>query len=436
MLKSALIFCWFFYLSLPLDSIFASYEKQPSPEQLIHILNQQYQQSDIAQARKHQKLLEKQKFLIEHLNHIQNDVKVLKKNFRSGQKDLRIQIRNVEKSILELKAKQRFYQEEKSLQRTSSRSTCFLNCSMGRPKKKVTPEIFTQKDRDALVNFKRLRKSLNRKLCRKRDQFEEHHEEYCLQERETQYDLSQNRQKISELINESLNIKTRLLSWMQKILNSKVSDLKTESDHQKENQRKSRELVKKINQDYLDKFNEMSHYTGLSDQREVDLLCDKHPNGALFFYTMLNHLSTNLQIYLSLSTDKIAFATDKTAQTAQMIGKAVDLVPVISGVGGVAEAIVVFENGRRKQKRAKNVFRTLGNAFRMHQIARKICLKMSQESLESLAPLSQKEIQSRAFKTAKIVQRIISGNSVKFFNTLSPEELADTIYARYEQSQA
>ena len=114
-------------------------------------------------------------------------------------------------------------------------------------------------------------------------------------------------------------------------------------------------------------------------------------------------------------------------------GKAVDLVPVISGVGGVAEAIVVYENGRRKQKRARNVFRTMGNAFRMHQIARKICLRVSNHSIETISTMSRKEITAFGFKAAKAVQRIISGSSGSESDRLSTSELAEQIFETYLQ---
>ena len=415
------------------DPAFSSFESQPDPDKLVSLLNQQYQEADIGHATLHQKLLEDQKVHLETLNSIHHQKTSLKNSFLSKKSSVESELHLIKKDIHDLKLKRKISKQQKAASKSEPPSNCFWSCSTGRPGKNKIKNAFTDEQQEALDKLLKSRKKLRRRLSSLHRQFEAQRDELLQLESEQKQKLLLNRQNISDVFNESLNTKTDLLNWIQKILNSRVKELKTEGDRQKSDQKATRNLVSSLNRDYVEKFSQISDYTGLSDQDAVDKLCENHPKAALFFYTMLNHLSTNLQIYLSLSTDKIAFATDKTAQTAQMIGKAVDLVPVISGVGGVAEAIVVYENGRRKQKRARNVFRTMGNAFRMHQIARKICLKVSKNSIETISTMSRKEISSFGFKAAKAVQRIISGSSGSESDRLSTSELAEQIFVSYRQ---
>jgi len=180
-------------------------------------------------------------------------------------------------------------------------------------------------------------------------------------------------------------------------------------------------------------FTELSEFVGFTDHEKILNLEREDPEAALLYHTMFNVLVTCLDVYLSLSTGKIAFSDDKTAQVAQLVGKGVDLLPLVGGVGGIVEAAVVFENGRRKEKRAKRAFHAFGNSRDMFEVVRMVCLQIAIEFGESVRGFTDDDVIREGFRMAKILQRSVTSGKVYYGKFTNAKEKALVLFQIFKK---
>jgi len=182
-------------------------------------------------------------------------------------------------------------------------------------------------------------------------------------------------------------------------------------------------------------FEEVSGAISLKRSREVRDLREGWPQAGICYDLIYKRFLTVMETYMLLSTGKVALATDKTSQVAQLTGSLIKNIPGTHSLGSGVQAGMVAGKHFLRKRRNTNVYESFENRQTIDELASLVALKVVNRSREYWNSLEPKKMAEKTEKISRSLYHLItSGKVLKFRQSRSQpattEQVADFMVSR------
>ena len=157
------------------------------------------------------------------------------------------------------------------------------------------------------------------------------------------------------------------------------------------------------------------HHHKSSRKPPKGILKNSNPNAYHYYQVLLKKMTTVLDTYMILATGKIALATDKTSQAAQVLGSAIKNIPGTHSLGSGVQAGIVAGKHFLRDRRIQTVYKSFESRESVSALSEWDCLKLIFSDLKTWDHLDQKKGEKRSEQVVRDIYHMISdGTLLKF----------------------
>ena len=174
-----------------------------------------------------------------------------------------------------------------------------------------------------------------------------------------------------------------------------------------------------------EKIVEIQSLVQLKRKNKINQLKSSNPTAYHYYQILLKKMTIVLDTYMILATGKIALATDKTSQAAQILGSAIKNIPGTHSLGSGVQAGIVAGKHLLRDRRIQTVYKSFESRESVSVLSEWVCLKLILSDPESWEHLDQKKEEKRSEQVVRDIYHMISDGTLLKFQR-SSDNTSDT----------